>query len=356
MATEKLLVKTKDNCVLAFDITFSNEAERLRLVHECENIGANLNYRNNETPTYSSAITPDDANTKFLNQEISGYHYRKNRSRFSNRMRRDPPVQPNTLYISHQINDDAFPEMIKNLGFEIKPVDKHYRVHYNPATQEFDPEPEFVKTVMSVNSGKRMVSVVRNHFQFEPQDYRLLENIIQKYKRAQQTNAHLSEDEFIDSLPDKKSRRLFRIYSAEVDRNHDRQTSINHELKHIANSIFMAGLSLKKDNKRLQIEDYYRIAMEDERSAYLGELVDNINTYLKNGNFDDFSMFTSNNSRCVVELKRLRTPAERQAYAMNWPHLVAQKMAYFEEEQRAFYDGNQIPRNLQIYADKAPIA
>ena len=72
MPTEKILVKTKDNCVIAFDITYQNSAERARLALECENMCKDVIYRGRRNNfTYSSAIDLDQRNTEFLNKEIA---------------------------------------------------------------------------------------------------------------------------------------------------------------------------------------------------------------------------------------------------------------------------------------------
>ena len=358
MTTEKLLVKTKDNCVMVFDITYANAAEKARLKHECEDIAKNIIYRSGTQTNYthSSAISPDTKNTDFLNEEISGYHYRKNRAGFNNGMLADLPPQPDTLYFSHRMSDDEFPEVIKNLGFEIKPADKEYTVHYNSAKHKFETTPNFAKTNASVNAAQRYMLITRNHFHFSSPDYRLLEDLKQRYERARQSQHNLSETDFAASLSDAKERDLFYFYTNEVVRNRYRNVTINHELKHIVNAVFYDGMTLKQDYKRLQTEDYYRIAVEDERSAYLGELVNNINTYLQNGNFDDFSMFNSNNDDFVVVLEQLPTAAARQAYVTNWPNLVAQKMKDFEQNFREYYDSAQVPQNFNEYVKRAPLA
>ena len=354
MTTEKLIVKTKDDHIRVLDITFSNAAERARLKHQCEVLVGGLNL--SEGFRLPAGVASDEANTTFLNEEISGYHYRKDRARFSNGLRSDPPARPNTLYISHQMSDDDFPEMIKNLGFEINPKDREYTVHYNPAKNEFETTPEFLRTNASVNASERRMDIVRNSFRFSPDDYQLLEDLKQQFARAKQTHRHLNEADFAASLTDSKESALFYFYANEVYRNRYRPTTIGHELKHIANAVFFDGLALKKDSKRLQTEDYYRIAVEDERSAYLSELVNNINTYLQNGDYNDFSMFSSNNQEHVTALKRLRTPEERKAYAQNWPELIATKMKYFEREHRKFYDSSQLPTIFNEYINEAPLA
>ena len=352
MATEKLLVKTKDNRVMAFDITFANAAEKARLKHQCETIANGIDFN----AGFSGVVLPagvmyDTQNSEFLNKEISGYHYRKNRAAFTNDMRHDPPAQPNTLYLSHRMDDNAFPEVVKNLGFEITPTDKQYTTHYDSTKREFVTTPDFDRTHALVYAASHRMEIVRNHFRFSPQDYSLLENLKQQFNREKHTHPDLTEGDFAGSLTDDKQRALFSFYANEVNQTRHFSTVIHHELKHVYNAMFRDGLSLKNNFKRLQTEDYYRIAVEDERSAYLSELVKNINEYLKKGDMNDFSMFNSNNSEVAEALKNLHTPEERLAYATDWPNLVAQKMHYFETSHRDYYDKGMKDERIS-YTDK----
>ncbi len=338
MATETLLTRTRDNCVIAFTIDFSNEAEKRRLKLECENIASNIDYHAGFRINFGPGINYDDANTKFLNKEISGYHYRKDRASFDNGMRSDPPAQPNTLSLSYRMDDAFFPEVIKNLGFKIIPADKTYNMRYDAASGQFKAE-GFVRTTATVNAGKRELEIVRNHYRFAPSDYRRLQQLQADFARAKAANPRLTERDFShNNLSNRRDRALFNFYGQKKANVDNLSTTISHEMKHIKNAVFDAGLTLKTDNKRLSVDNYYRVAVEDERSAYLEELVHNINTYLQRGDYDDFSMFYVNNREIITELKRLRTPAERVAYVQNWPQLVAFKMRDFEQNHRRAYD------------------
>jgi hypothetical protein len=286
----------------------------------------------------SPAISFDAANTNFLRKEISGYHYRKNRTEFSNGMSTLPAIRTNTLSPYPALNDDFFPEMIKNLGFKINPVDKTYEVRYDAASGDFIAL-NFVKTTATVNVSERKLDIVRNHFHFLPDDYRRLLQLQNSYRTAKQTNRNLTEEKYAQNvLTKQKDRALFWFYSQRKKNVSQLDTTIAHELKHIENGVFEDGLSLKKNSKRQTVENMYRIAVENERSAYLRELVQNINTYLQKGSYGDFSMFHNNNVDFVKKLRRLRTPAERIAYATNWPQLLAEKLNDFELHHRKSYD------------------
>ena len=343
MTTEKLLVKTKDNCVVAFDITYQNAAERTRLALECENICKDIIYRGRRNDfTYSSTIDLDERNTEFLNREISGYHCRKDRARFRNGMRNEPPADaPNTLYLPHRMEDDEFPEMIKNIGYEITATDKEYAVHYNSATGQFEAL-DFKTRMASVNSEARQLEIVRNHFRFSAQDYARLQELKTQYENHRRSNRYMTESEYAENhLSDRRDRALFWFYGQEVERVKHKDSIIVHELKHVKNSVLADGLSLKNENKRLSTENYYRLAVEDERSAYLGQLVHDINKYLQKGDMNDFSMFDDENQEIVNNIKALNSDVARRAYATNWPQLLAEKIRDFETRHRSYYDNGQ---------------
>lgn len=350
MATETLLARTKDNHVIAFTLNYSNEAEQRRLKLECEHLCENLNCADfRSTMIRSHNISFDEANSNFLNREISGYHYRKDRARFNNGMLNEPAPQANTLSFSYRMDDSFFPEVIKNLGFIIKPLDRTFDVYYDPATRQYEVQ-NFVRTTATVNSGKRELEIVRRHFKFPPADYRRLQRLQAEFAHAKAGNPRLTESEYAqNNLTDERDRKLFWFYAQKKENVDHLDTTLAHELKHIKNAVFKDGLALKKSSKRLSVDNYYRVAVEDERSAYLEELVQNINTYLQRGDYDDFSMFYVNNDDIARELRRLRTPAERLAYAQNWPQLVASKMQYFENNHRKSYDYG--PENAVLNAD-----
>ena len=344
MPTEKILVKTKDNCVIAFDITYQNAAEKARLVYECENLCKDVIYRGRRNSfTYSSEIDLDVKNTDFLNKEISGYHFRKDRANFSNGMQDDPPTdEPNTLYLSHRMTEEEFPEILKNLGFKVIPTDKSYDVRYNRATGQFETSPEYETQMALVNSDNKSLSIVRNHFHFSASDYMRLQELRAQFETHRRANKYLKETEFAqNSLTDQRDRALFWFYGQEVERNQHRDSLLSHEAKHVKNSAFDGGLSLKNNHKRLSVENNYRLAVEDERSAYLEQLVNDVNKYLHNGDMNDYSMFDNENNVIVEHLKTLRTDAEKLSYVTNWSRLVAEKIADFESRHRSYYDYGQ---------------
>lgn len=338
MTTETLLARTKDNSVIAFTINYADTDERARLKKECEDLCGNINigdFRSNMIR--SSSIKFDKENTNFLLHEIAGYHYRKDREHFCNNMNVDAPAKADTLSFSYKMKDDEFPEMVKNLGFHIEPKDKTYEVLYNPKTNEFY-EQNYEKTSAYIDPDDRRITIIRNHYHFATEDYKRLQELVDKFHESRKRNPRLSSSVYVVTLPDLRDRALFNFYTSRKRKASNRFALMSHEIRHIDNAVLKDGRSLKSDTKRLSVENMYRLPAEDERSAFVMELVHDINEYLIRGNYNDFSMFYINNKNFVADLKKLKTPEERMAYAYDWQSMFIKKQKEFETDLRKQYD------------------
>lgn len=361
MATETLLAKTKDNHVIAFTLNYANSAEQRRLKIECERLCENINYYDfNSGMLHSPQIIFDKPNTDFINKEVIGYHYHKNADEFVNGMATNDfsssVMKPDTLHFDYRMPDSMFPEMIRCIGYKIEPDDKIYDVRFNPVTNTYKENPPLKSRIAVVYHGYKKMEIVRNHYHFEPNDFTTLQSLISRYKAAKRINPNLDENYFRQHyLNNPREQSLFRFYAREAQTIRHIGHIVAHELKHIKNSVFFDGLSLKKKNKRLSVENYYRLAVEDERSAYLEQLVFSVNEYLKRGDFNDFSMFDGETESFANRLKQMKNKEERLAYATDWPRLVAEDLQYFEKSHRKNYDKSQFNQNLAEFIRNAPL-
>lgn len=358
MTTETLLVKTKDNHVVAFAITFNNAAEKMRLTKECENACKGQDYADvaNNFPRDAN-IKYDADDTLFINEEIFGYHWRKDAANFRNGLQDNnyPSAinQPNTIHFDNRIADDFYPEMIRQLGFQIVPHDEIFQVEYNPATNKYEAK-DFKARLATVYKDQRKIEIVRNHFSFSAADYAKLQGYIRNFTQQQAANPQLGILTFADGLaePDKS---LFKIYATEYDRIKHRDKILHHELKHIINGIFSDGLGLKNDAKRLSVENMYRMAVEDERSAYMSQLIQGINEYLQKGDMQDFSMFDAECSPFAENLQKLGTDAEKIAYVTDYENLLKEMFKQFNQIHKANYDAKQFMNVTEDYVKNAPL-
>lgn len=359
MVTESLLVKTKDNYVIVLSISFSDESEKRRLVKQCEQYCQSIDYKDFNTGYLNNAnIVYDNVNTNFLSDEINGYHYEKHPEKFVNEMLDNNfPAKmnkPNVLHFCYNMPNKKFPALIKNISYHIKPDDNIYKVKYNKKKKRYEAEGFNIK-LAEVNYSKKELTIVRNHFEFNPQDYSKLQEMIADYNRQKSINTNLSLNDYVGSITDDKDAALFDFYRTKFNDVKHLSTLLEHEIKHIKNKVFTDGLSLREDYRPMSVENMYRISVENERSAYLQQLVFCLNNYLKKGNYDDFSMFDSESMACANHLKSLKSKEERIAYASNWPILVDKMLIQFEKKHKSYYDENQFNNNVLSMVETAPL-
>ena len=360
MTTEALLVKTKDNNIIVFSITFGNPAEKFRLTKQCENYCQHVDYKDfDATKLKLSGVTYDKVNTTFLKREISGYPYKRCPENFVNEMKDNnyPPKvkKPNVLHFDSRLSDDFFPSVIKNVGYRVKPRDELYQVRFNRSGNRYEVV-DFKICRAQVNHDDKQITITRNHFEFSGKAYTRLQHLLADFKSAQRANPKLSMKDYADSITDSADRSLFEIYSKEQTNINHLDSMISHELKHVKNTIFLHGIKLKDDYKQLSVDNMYRVCVENERSAYLEQLIYCVNTYLKAGNYDDFSMFDGESKWCAEELKKLATKDERIAFLCNHELFVEKSLRQFSSVHKKYYDENQFESNLRYMVENEPLS
>lgn len=359
MATESLLVKTKDNYVIVLSISYSDESEKRRLVKQCEQYCQSVDYCDfNSKYLVDADIAYDGVNTKFLHNEITGYHYRKHPEKFVNEIQNNNyPAKvnkPNVLHFDYRIPDKKFPALMKNISYHVRPDDKIYKVVYNKKENKYEAKGFKIKTA-EVNYSRKELTIIRNHFEFDSKDYGKLQKLLADYNNQRNNNPELLLSDYEKSITDDKDVALFHFYRINYNDAIHLSSLLEHEIKHVKNQVFTDGLSLREDYKRMSVDNMYRISVENERSAYLQQLVYCINEYLKKGKYDDFSMFDGESRGCAKYLKSLTTKEERIAYATNWPVLVNKMMDQFKRVHQAYYDENQFEGNVLKKVETAPL-
>ncbi|MBO6281591.1 MAG: hypothetical protein J6N49_03565 [Alphaproteobacteria bacterium] len=356
MATESILVKTKDNYVMVFSIDYANDAEKARLMHECERLCSNITYARGFNITTGRGITYDQNNSEFINKEVLGYHYEKKPDEYRNDLTEvnysSEVMQPNTIHFGNTVSDSDVPAVIKNLGYKLEAKDNLCQVervgdNYFVRNRQ--------KTLATVYQGEKRIEFLRNHYQFPPAEYTELQTMVRSFEVAKSSNPALDIFEYArDNIHDRRRYNLFRVYADEYDHLQHLDNTVGHELKHIKNGVFYHGLSLKNDVKRLSVEDCYRISVEDERSAYLQQIINSMNKYLKGGNFNDYSMFDAEGDSFMNKLKAKSSDAERLAYATNLPLLVKEMFEQFDRTHKRDYDLTQFPQTTDEVVKNQP--
>ena len=365
MTKEKLLLHTADNSIIVFNLDYNNDAEKRRKVlaykqfceqrTQSEFFDLFVRYQHSGQEMYDSF---DVDNTNFINKEIFRMDLRKQQYNYENQVSTDNiPAhirsKPCTLHFDNHIDDMEISPLIKNLGFQIEPEDNLYDVYFDNVSQEYDIR-DFSKRRASVNTDKRKIILVRNHFTLPPAEYITMQRLIASWERNKRNNPTLSVFQFVSSIRDSRERSLFNIYANEYNTVNHRLLILKHELTHIKNNALMAGLSLKDTEKRMSVEDYYRLEVEDERSAYLSQIINAVNVYMKNGNLDDFTMFDIEAKELVRTVSGLPR-GQRLQYVQNLPVLLDVAFKSFERNHHKDYDSQQFKDNLLIRMEKVPL-
>lgn len=370
MSKETLLLTTADNHVVAIALNYGNEAEKQRKMLQYQQLCEQITYKeffdkyNNFAASLQCGsalekefLTAVDAkNTEFLAKEIAHYDFMKNPAGYKNGLKENnyPPhiaSAANTLHFDNRIDDAEIPPLIKNLGYKIEPQDNVYDVYYDSAKQEYTIK-DFEPRRASVNVGEKRVSFVRNHFKFSPSDYSTLMQLIARAERARQINPRRRIAEI---FPDPKERSLYKVYSDEHIKVAKQLLMLKHELTHVKNTVLQTGYCLKNGAKRLSVEDYYRLQVEDERSAYLSQVFNAVNAYLKKGNPKDFSMFDGESSQLLLAMRNM-PESKRFEYVQNPKNLLDSAFASFEKNHRRSYDKKQFLRNMKLEIQLVPLS
>lgn len=367
---ETVIFTTKDNRPVVVNVEFSSPAEKSQKVFQCKSYFDAHTYEEygndysraqsagTSDPNYSMFTQIDDDNTEFLNSEISPYSYMKRRGDYVNNLQQNDnyprSMAPLLPGIDYRFDERDVPEEIKNLGFQLQPKDDEYEIVFNSSTGLYE-VPHFSTYRAWVTVGCFNVQLVRNHFKMSPQIKRRMDVAIAAYQQACRAEPNLSPSAFARRITDPKERSLFKIYADEHRFASKRKYFLAHEFKHIKNKMFFDALYLDRGTKRPTVEDLYRLHVEDERSAYLSQVINSVNKYLINGNFDDFSMFDGESQWLQQKLQSM--PADRRkAYVMDLPNLVHGELKNFADSHRDKYDREQFQNNVNASIDKAPMS
>lgn len=373
MASETLLVATRDNHVIALTLDYANAAEKarktlaLRRFYESKSYNEFFNMYNDfcqDDSRFSATEQEcldavDGNNTNFLERELVHYDFSKQPQNFVNELEQNnfPPAiaqKPDTVHFDHRIPSVHIPQLFKNLGFSINAEDLEYNVVYDSLQNKYEIV-NFQTRRATVFCSTRKINWVRNHFTFPPAAYQRLQTLLRQYEAERQANPALDIINFRDNIADSKDRSLFNIYATEYVNVRHRELTLRHEFQHLKSNILEIGASLKEGAKRLSVEDVYRLQVEDERSSYLTQIVEAANKYMKQGNPSDFSMFDGEGSSFSYELAAL-PPNQRFAYASDIKNLLKNSFAVFAREHRVSYDQGQFVRNMTSLVDKLPLS
>ena len=364
MPAQKIMFHTKDNGLIVADVDFSayNESRRRAELNRWQHYFLQFTYDEISQKSHNPDSIPaseldffsaiDPKNTSFIRKYMHPFNYTKNRAAYGNYV--EPAnfaaqvMKPHTLHFDYSLSEDAIPEFVKNLGFQIIPVEIEENINIDDPN--FDDEFAKQKVRMQVSSKERRVQIYRYHYNFPPADYARLRRMINDYENLSPKPDVL---EYRNSIANYRERKLFSVYAKEKNYLKNIETMAFHEFHHIKNLMVFNGIFLKDNAKRLTAENTYRLEVENERSAYLAETIECINRYLKGGNLDDYSAFDNFCQDLPDELQTM-TDAQKVAYLSDMDKIVNWSLEHFDEVKREFYDKNQFNDTTKIHLLSQP--
>lgn len=367
---ERMVLLTKDNYSVVFNLEYDNPQQKAEKVFRYKNFISDRTYSEfwdekedafNQgllNPHYRMYSEFDAENTLFLEREVSPYSFYKKRENYRNNAESNTyngSMAPLFNDIFYGLSSDDVPEYIKNLGFEINYQDEEYDVIYNPANQSYEIKGEYKKTA-TIDAFNRKITIYRNHYNYPSADRVKLNAVIARYLNEKRVFPDLTVSEFSDTLRSSREKSLFKMYVFEKEKEKNRLLTMHHEIKHLMNAMFFTSINLKNNPTRMSVEDCYKLCVENERSAYLAEIIHSVNDYLKKGDMNDFSMFDHEADWLVNELSQLPSDEERKKYVRHFPNLIKGEFEKFEKNHRADYEGSQFADNLQNMVEFIPLS
>lgn len=330
---ESIMFRTKDDHIVIMN-NVRDDAHKIRL----KTLISGQNYfdvLNSVDPNIARDL--DLKNTQFIDKYVHRFDYKKRKDEFNNifenpaenSRRYNSCSAPFLPHLDYDIKTKDIPLDIQALGFSVIPVDNQYEVDDDGKVIG-----EFSNTRASARVGTREICVIRNHFKMSPENETLMNDLINRFEK--QTEPAIN----FESTLSGKEKNLFFIYRQELENVQKQKLILHHEFKHVKNEMFFNTVYLNRANYRLSGNDTYRIAVEDERSAFLSLTVNSVNEYLKNGDWDNFDAFHFNDKKLVDTLKAMPA-SERKTYLMNPKNYIDVSLEFFTKEKQANYDKTQ---------------
>ena len=363
---KKFLFRTKDNMVVVMDMPYTYPMLRAKKA-EYKSIISNHDYNKFINDMNDGSLGSDyrsnfdDKNTPFVNENVHGFSYQKQPAgSFVNNSGAPYPtgMAPILPDMNYKIEDDDVPQDVKSLGFKIEPYDAEWQVSYNPATDKYekhDSSGEFKAIHASINPDERRIKIWRHHFKMDSATQGEMDRLIDAYKSSGK-----NIDDFAADLSDKE-KSLFSIYKNELGWNKSLKLSLHHEFKHIKNTMFCDTVYLNRAQKRMSAADTIRLVEHDECVSRISEIVNEVNEYLKRGEWDNFDCFIGKESAWLVAELKTKPADERKEFLKNPANYVTQASKDWKNNDQKWYEENQFDSHgayqgrVLDFIDKTPM-
>lgn len=287
----------------------------------------------------------DYFNSAMLDVEVPSRSVNFSNLQYSSNLNKELPCNldtPNIKHINHSqlIQDDEVPNIIKNLGLSLRKENVYTHMEWNEKEQDVILRDENGEETSFSNLGIANDSEIVLYDEIlclSNKDYKTINSIISAInnKATSETSASILKKLPIGDIL------LYAKYTKYKNNCLSRKKVIFHELKHIKSQLLVENRELKPNSKRLSVEDIYRINVEDERSAYLEETMSSISQYLQKGKYEDFSMFTKEDSWLVKTLKQ-QSPQNIEEKLCDYNYIVNETLKNWDNDYASKYHAPMI--------------
>ena len=242
---------------------------------------------------------------------------------------------------SFAIRDKDIPPLLKKIGTVIGRVPVNYDVKWNGVTYKPEVVPENPNSRKAFINGSN-IFIGENCYNFDNKDLRYIRQIDKAFndeKNSRQNSwyrLNKPENEILEHVVTKicgNNRYMVPIYTAmykkyiELKNTHaDYHAIFVHEAHHLRNRILLLNRSLKPNTKALGAVDMYYITVEDERSSHLAVIIDRINRYWKDRNWEELL-----SKEPCLEALRMRSVEDRNRLLSNLDFVTNIKLKHWTE-------------------------
>ena len=261
------------------------------------------------------------------------------------------------IYDRFCLQDKDIPEYIKRIGSSIKRRINPHIILYNSITGSPHILPHNSPIPITFNQQNKII-VYENIYIFYPEDWQIIKQIRQYYKelKAKQKNSWVArlqgDNSLLNSAIKKvctspqqisKYQALYNQYLQLSLQRTDYYTPFIYECQKLRNRIMIESRLCKVNSKRLLPEDIFYIMIENERSANLSIMFQNINDYWLDG--DIKKLFTS--EPCLKILQN-KDQTEIRSLLKNLDFLVSIKLQYWMKNLYFEYYNKILEQSLKL--------
>lgn len=341
---QKMMFRTKDNYIVIMDMPYGGtqlHAKKSEYTHffAAHDYNDFIDKKNAGTLAADYSGNFDEKNSQFVIKQIHGYSYKKQPSEYKNETTAAAPLgmAPTLPDVDYTINDADVPQDIKNLGYKIEPYDVEWDVYLLGGEYKlFDKDgKEFDSTRASINTDNKIISVWRHHFKMDSATQNKMNDLIDEFKRS-----GLSLKRFSNGLsePDKS---LFSIYKNERQNNKNLRLTMCHEYKHCKITMFEDTVYFNLADKRVSAEQAALLKAHEECAPRISELVNQVNEYMKRGDWNNFKDFTSGEAGWLVSELRAMPADERKDFLKDPNNYVTKASEYWKTNHLDWYEKSQ---------------